>query len=190
MASATPAAAPAMLQIVTSMGTSRDNSNAHGPGGALGTWAGKLRDIGCPAFVMVLLLGASVALSTGALFYSQSATATTCIAEWSDFSLSYDRWLQVYGLTNLCMLGAGCLLVAIHGCSGTVCTSKMATTFFVISAAFKVAWYIIGGIVYWRTVNGSCDDGSEIQAFGLALFVIDAFLFALAYCARKAQDMA
>jgi hypothetical protein len=66
----------------------------------------------------------------------------------------------------------------------------MATTFLFFAIVGKFAWYVVGAVVYWKTVDGSCSDGSQIRSFGLGLFVIDTLLFALAYCARKAQDAA
>lgn len=188
-ATSAPGPAPTVVQIVTSAGPANDAPTRRPPGGALGTWASKLQDMGCPTFTLVLLIGASIALSTGALVYSQSSAATTCVAVWNEFSLDYTTWLEAYGLSNLAILGIGTVLLSVHGCSGTVCSSKLATGFAWISIVLKVGWYVVGACVYWKTVSGSCPNGGPIQSFGLGLFILDFVLFALAYCARKAQDM-
>lgn len=140
---------------------------------------------------LILLIGLSIGGSVGALVFANEDSVAGCVAQWNEFSeisFSYASWLQIYGLSNLGILLLGGILVVTHGCVNTVCSSLTATYFFMLAIAFKVAWYIVGGILYFGTVTDNCDNGEQIHTFGLVLFILDAAIFSLGYCARRAQD--
>lgn len=178
------------LQILAPPNT-RGGGHGGNAGGFMGEWANKFTALGCIATITALLIGAALATSIGALIFVYGDDSTTeCIGEFAGISFSYISWLRILGLTFCGSLLLEIILVFIHGWTGTLLTSKLATGWGILMYLFQTAWYVVGAILYWKTVSENCENGSQIQMFSFALFVIQSAVVLLLFCGRKAAEAA
>jgi hypothetical protein len=177
------------LQIV---GNNGSNTRREPVGGSVGEWSQKITAMGCVATISILLIGASVGLAAFALWwlYHSGDPNTECLANFEGIAFSYISWLRVLAITFLSGMAVGLLLVTLHGLVGTVCTSKMATIFGILFFLFQLGWYIVGSILYWRTVPTNCDNGGFIQTGALVLFIFETVILFCLSCGRKAAESA
>jgi len=59
----------------------------------------------------------------------------------------------------------------------------------IFGTLFEFSWYIIGAIMYFQDVNGSCGNEQMIHHFGLALFIICTISWGFACCGSSARTV-
>jgi hypothetical protein len=176
------------LQI---MGPGSGGLNSNSVGGPLGEWSQKITSFGCVAGCVMMLIGAAAAVSIGALYFVYTdESGIQCVGTVADISFSYFTWLQVLGFTFLASLVLEFILVCSHGVSGTTLTSKLAKWWGIVMYTFQAAWYVVGAILLWQGKTTDCADGSRIQQFSLALFIIESVVLVCLVCGRKAAESA
>jgi len=183
-------AAPQQIAL-SIMTPNQYNNNREAAGGSMGEWSQKMVSLGCIAGLSLLLIGAALGVAVGALWYVYKADPeVTCIGMFAGITFSYITWLRVLGWTFVGGISAEMILLMVHGISGTVLTSKIATFFGLIFFGFQAAWYAVGAILYWKTVTTNCEGGSQLQMFSLALFIIQSTVVTCLFCGRKAAQYA
>ena len=133
-----------------------------------------------------------------------------CIGVSTTIKLSYVQWLQIYGWTNISIMAIAlvCLwyysdrqeyLTSIwwrpHGLIQCECIVLFVSS--VVGLIFQIAWYIIGALLFFETVNDSCGVTLAIHHLGIGIFVMETVisssslivsLISLLWCMKPAPD--
>lgn len=175
------------LQIISPPTNGSGNSNNIHSVGGWGEWSQKITSLGCIGMFTTLLIGAALSVAvTGLVLVYKDDPSLVCVGSLGGVSFSYITWLRVMGFTFIGSMLLEIAFVCAHGISGTIFTSKAATYFGGLMYLFQVVWYVVGAILYFKTVSNNCDSGTQIQTFSLALFIIQTTVVVCLYCGRRA----
>lgn len=103
------------------------------------------------------------------LYYATTSSSETCFTKYNGISFTYLQWLFIHGIVNCAI--ASIIIISIFFCKSEKnlpITSCLGTCILL----FTCAWFIVGSILYFTTVNPHCDSGLPITMYGLALFII------------------
>lgn len=123
--------------------------------------------ITCMKF-LALLLCSSVHLIFGITSLVIYFEHDTCYTTYGGISFDYGTWLLIQGIY--------CLFIVLLILSTTFCKTEESKILiqcaYCLIASFALSWLIVGGILFFKTVNDQCDSGSRIHIYGLALFIM------------------
>lgn len=135
-----------------------------------------------PAYVYYLSFITCYLLSTSitALVISSHHENDQCMEECSGIffaygiwiEITYANWLKIYGITEIYTMGVCLFLFIWWRHMRDDCLMCLGYTVAILGYAFQFVWYIIGAILYFKTVISSCPSGQPLHDFGLALFII------------------
>jgi hypothetical protein len=129
--------------------------------------------IGILSFVSVVVLALCIpAIVIG--FQGEPACANT----YNGISFTFAKWLQVFGIFTIASL---ILIVTLSITALQLESKEIAGIMPVIGGltrVFSVAWFVVGAILYWKTIDENCSN-EPIGQYGLAWFIIMIIGFAL-----------
>jgi hypothetical protein len=131
------------------------------------------------AYVVTLLLWA--ALGALAVYVSMHTTGDerACLSPYGGISFDMITWLDVFGWTSIGLVAA--LLLCVGGALlHSEWADITAWRLFGLGFSFHLAWFIVGSVLYWRTVNTRGDACSSLlRQATFAIWVIECVVFGL-----------
>jgi len=140
----------------------------------------------CIIIIAVLASTTTLCLSIAAITISNKYSNDQCIGIYKGISFTYGTWLFAYGITEVIGTGLLVFFSLAWFMTESYCLGLITVVTWAVTYIFQFCWYIVGSILFFQTVNGTCDDTSTIQQFGLALFIIQTIIWVLACLGGKA----
>jgi len=121
-------------------------------------------------------IGAIVMFICSIIIANQNST-NPCAEDDDAIALAYTDWLWYFGVLGLCTLGIVVLLgaaaVFVNGLQHlTKLIVSCSLCLFITLTGFWLAWMIVGSILYFHDIHGTCPAGETLRQFGLAVFII------------------
>jgi hypothetical protein len=132
-------------------------------------------------YLATLLLWASLGSLAVYVSIHTSADERMCLAPYKGISFDMITWLAVFGWTSIGVVAA-LLLVAFWVIVTSTAQSIDVAALRVagLSFSFHLAWFIVGSVLYWRTVNTRGDAcPSLLRQATFAIWIIECVIFGL-----------
>ncbi len=139
----------------------------HTDGTTEGVWA-------VVVFIAIAAACLSIASLVVAVFYMKGETCATL-----NNIMPYRTWLWIYSIS----------LLPVPLCVYYIGTKRMGSGSFMVWVymAFHFAWYVLGTIVYFQSVEASCDENQMLHQLGLAIIVVESTFYIFALCVLRRE---
>lgn len=132
-----------------------------------------------------IYLGVASSLSIAALVVSNKDGDNTCIGHYNGISITYAKYLVVFGWTTISISLFTLFTVLISLVYKENILQPIAIALVMLFSIFDFCWYIVGTILFFKEVNNNCGDYTMIHQFGLALFIIKTIAWSVACCGSR-----
>jgi hypothetical protein len=144
----------------------------------------------CISAIMYLILAIQLGLSIASIILNDKydADQATCMGNYGGILFGYQKWLLIFGWTGIGIVSA-IVLGLLCSCAQEIRESMegLVNSIAGLGYLFQVAWYVVGSILYFKTIHHDCPSGDVIRDYGLSVFIIETVVIGLLWL-TKYQD--
>lgn len=149
--------------------------------------------------IVIIIIAIYCGLAVASGFVANQSDSDTCIGSYEGIKFDYITWLKVFCIITLGIVGSSIFLLLLVFATLDPGVEIMDTDIGVIVSLlarlgiiFEFCWYIVGSILYFKTVHKNCQNDTIIFKFGDALFVIQTITIVsfcvIGYSSNKIED--